>query len=59
MREMAKEFYDDLPRHESWVYAIWRFILDENVGMSCRVRRAKGGRMVGGAVQWKESEVQA
>ena len=59
VREMAKEFYEDLPRHESWTYAIWRFIWDPNVGMNCRVKRAKGGRLVGGVTTWKESEVQA
>lgn len=61
VRDIAHEFYDDLPRHESWVYAIWRFILDENVGMTCRVKRKEGGRMVGGAAtaNWKESEIQA
>ncbi|KID96501.1 dihydroceramide delta(4)-desaturase, partial [Metarhizium majus ARSEF 297] len=57
--ETAKEFYEPLPRHESWVYAIWRFIWDENVGLNCRVKRKEGGRLVGGAVNWKESEVQA
>lgn len=56
---MAKEFYEPLPRHESWVSAIWRFILDENVGLNCRVKRKEGGRLVGGSVNWKESEVQA
>ncbi|KAG6037286.1 hypothetical protein E4U41_005228 [Claviceps citrina] len=56
---MAKEFYEPLPRHESWVNAIWRFVLDENVGLNCRVKRKEGGRRVGGAVKWKESEVQS
>lgn len=59
LRDMAPEFYNTLPRHESWVYAIWRFILDPNVGMSCRVKRKEGGRIVGGAVNWKDSEIQA
>lgn len=61
VRDTAPEFYDNLPRHESWVYAIWRFILDDNVGMTCRVKRKEGGRKVGGAVaaDWKESEIQA
>ena len=27
---------------------IWTFILDKNVGMWCRVKRAQGGRVVGG-----------
>lgn len=56
--QVAREFYQDLPRHESWSYAIWRFIWDENVGISCRVKRKNGGRVVGGAVNWKESELQ-
>ncbi|KAL6829008.1 fatty acid desaturase domain-containing protein [Trichoderma sp. SZMC 28015] len=57
--DIAKEFYEPLPRHESWVYAIWRFIFDENVGISCRVKRKEGGRIVGGAVKWKQSEIEA
>lgn len=59
VREMAKEFYDDLPRHESWCYVIWRFIFDENVGITCRVKRKEGGRLVGATTTWAESEVQA
>lgn len=59
VNRIAHEFYDELPRHESWVYAIWRFIWDDNVGMTCRVKRQNGGRLVGGAMNWKESEVQA
>jgi sphingolipid delta-4 desaturase len=57
--EIAKPFYDELPRHESWTYVLWRFIWDENVGITCRVKRKEGGRVVGGAVNWKESEIQA
>ncbi|KAJ3477787.1 hypothetical protein NLG97_g8744 [Lecanicillium saksenae] len=59
VNRIASEFYDDLPRHESWVYAIWRFIWDPSVGMNCRVKRQNGGRLVGGAVSWKENEIQA
>ena len=59
VKRIAAEFYDELPRHESWILAIWRFIWDDNVGLSCRVKREKGGRLVGAAVNWKESEVQA
>lgn len=57
--KIAREFYEDLPRHESWTYVIWRFIWDENVGLNCRVKRQEGGRRVGGAASWNESEVQA
>ncbi|KHN93879.1 dihydroceramide delta(4)-desaturase [Metarhizium album ARSEF 1941] len=59
VHDMAREFYEPLPRHESWVYAIWRFIWDENVGLNCRVKRRDGGRLVGGAINWKENEIQA
>lgn len=59
VREMAKEFYEDLPRHDSWIYVIWKFILDENVGMTCRVKRKEGGRLVGAAADWTDKEVQA
>lgn len=55
LKAIAGDFYDGLPRHESWVMAIWRFIFDENVGIKCRVKRAEGGRRVG---DWKESEIQ-
>lgn len=56
LREIASEFYDELPQHRSWVGVIWCFILDKEVGMRCRVKRKEGGRKVGA---WKESEVQA
>jgi len=57
--EIAKEFYVDLPRHESWVWVIWQFIWDKEVGMSCRVKRKEGGRKVGGGSTWTEQEIQA
>ncbi|KFH45076.1 Dihydroceramide delta(4)-desaturase-like protein [Hapsidospora chrysogenum ATCC 11550] len=58
VRRIAADFYEDLPSHPSWVMAIWRFIFDENVGIKCRVKRESGGRIVGGAAGWKESEIQ-
>lgn len=54
LNEIAGEFYNDLPRHESWSYAIWRFIWDEQVGMRCRVKRKDGGRLVGSAAAGKK-----
>lgn len=54
--EIAKEFYDPLPCHKSWVMVIWNFILDENVGLFCRVKRKEGGRKVGGGWTMKEVE---
>lgn len=48
LHRIAREFYEPLPCHRSWVWVIWTFILDKNVGMWCRVKRAQGGRVVGG-----------
>ncbi|CAI0654860.1 unnamed protein product, partial [Colletotrichum noveboracense] len=59
LREIASEFYEDLPYHRSWTYAIWRFIWDENVGITCRVKRKQGGRMVGGNAKWTKEEIEA
>jgi sphingolipid 4-desaturase/C4-monooxygenase len=56
LHEIAKEFYAELPRHESWVGVIWQFVWDKEVGLSCRVKRKEGGRKVGA---WTEKEVQA
>jgi len=55
INHIAREFYEPLPHHTSWPAVLWYFILDKNVGLWCRVKRAEGGRMVGA---WKESEVQ-
>ncbi|KIW05291.1 uncharacterized protein PV09_03818 [Verruconis gallopava] len=58
--EIAKEFYEDLPHHKSWTYVIWQFIWDREVGLWCRVKRAEGGRKVGGDAcsgAWKEEEL--
>jgi sphingolipid delta-4 desaturase len=51
---MASEFYETLPYHESWVWVLWQFIWDKEVGLWCRVKRKEGGRKVGG---WVESEL--
>ncbi|TGO92200.1 hypothetical protein BPOR_0008g00400 [Botrytis porri] len=56
LHEIAKEFYAELPRHESWIYVIWQFVWDKEVGMTCRVKRKEGGRKVGG---WTQQEIQA
>ena len=54
--EIAKEFYEPLPQHKSWVMVLWNFILDDKVGLWCRVKRKEGGRKVGG---WTEKEIQS
>ncbi|KAJ5238534.1 Sphingolipid delta(4)-desaturase [Penicillium chermesinum] len=48
LHQIAAEFYEPLPCHRSWVWVIWTFIWDQNVGPWCRVKRAQGGRVVGG-----------
>ncbi|KAK2739104.1 hypothetical protein FQN57_006670 [Myotisia sp. PD_48] len=65
LHDIAKEFYEPLPCHHSWVWVIYMFILDKNVGLWCRVKRAEGGRIVGGNKAsnkvpdtWTESEIQ-
>lgn len=55
LHDIAKEFYDPLPSHKSWPLVLWKFILDSDVGLWCRVKRAEGGRLVGA---WKEHEIQ-
>lgn len=55
LHSMAAEFYEPLPCHRSWVWVIWTFILDKNVGPWCRVKRAQGGRVVGGGGSGKDS----
>lgn len=55
LHEIAKEFYEPLPCHKSWPLVLWQFIMDKDVGMWCRVKRAEGGRKVG---SWSEAEVQ-
>lgn len=41
LREMAPEFYDTLPHHNSWVWVIVRYIMDPHVGPFSRVKRTR------------------
>ncbi|KAH9876253.1 hypothetical protein J1614_004132 [Plenodomus biglobosus] len=69
LNSIAHEFYDDLPRHESWCWVLWQFIWDKDISLWCRVKREQGGRKVGagsagatnGAVRpgWSEEELGA
>ena len=54
LHEVAKDFYADLPHHKSWIWVIWHFIWDKEVGLWCRVKRKEGGVRVGG---WREDEL--
>lgn len=41
VNEIAKEFYDPLPSHQSWTKVIFDFVLDRRVSLYSRVKRAK------------------
>jgi len=39
LREIASEFYDDLPYHKSWPMVLYHFIFDGKIGAKNRVKR--------------------
>ncbi|GBL90047.1 Sphingolipid delta(4)-desaturase DES1 [Araneus ventricosus] len=39
VKSIAKEYYDDLPQHNSWMKVIWDFITDPAIGPYARVKR--------------------
>lgn len=39
VREIAPEFYDNLPHHESWVKVMWDYIFDKNISAFSRIKR--------------------
>jgi sphingolipid 4-desaturase/C4-monooxygenase len=42
LRQIAKEYYDILPEHKSWVGVIWEFLSNDQVSLWARVKREKG-----------------
>ena len=56
LHKIAKEFYDDLPYHKSWVGVMWKFVWDPQVSLWCRVKRKEGGRKVG---TWRTEDLGA
>lgn len=59
LREIAKEFYEPLPRHNSWSYVIWQFIWDSDVSLWSRVKReqqVRSGRKV--TAGWTKEEIE-
>ncbi|GAA5972949.1 hypothetical protein JCM11641_000335 [Rhodosporidiobolus odoratus] len=49
LRRLASEYYDPLPRHESWPGVTWKFITDPKVGMWSRAKRpSRNGGIPGG-----------
>lgn len=62
LNSIAHEFYDELPRHESWCYVMWQFIWDKDISLWCRIKREEGGRKVGAGSKsagWNEEELGA
>lgn len=55
LHKIAHEFYKPLPHHQSWPRVLLQFILDNEVGLWCRVKRAQARAL---QESWKESEVQ-
>ncbi|XP_076041664.1 delta4-sphingolipid-FADS-like protein ifc [Oratosquilla oratoria] len=43
VREIAPEYYDDLPQHKSWVKVIYDFITDPAIGPYARIKRKHVG----------------
>jgi sphingolipid delta-4 desaturase len=39
VREIASEYYDNLPHHNSWIRVLYDFITDPSIGPFARVRR--------------------
>lgn len=56
LNRIAKEFYEDLPCHRSWVGVMWQFVWDGDVSLWCRVKRKEGGRKVG---SWRTEDLGA
>ena len=48
VRQIAPEYYEDLPCHDSWVKVIWDFIFDPEVGPYSRVKRVDKSESVNG-----------
>lgn len=41
VRAIAPEFYNNLPRHKSWTYVLWKYVTDSDIGPYNRVVRGK------------------
>ena len=39
VKEIAAEFYDDLPHHTSWCWVMYKFVTDPAIGPFARVKR--------------------
>ncbi|XP_035635645.1 sphingolipid delta(4)-desaturase/C4-monooxygenase DES2-like [Oncorhynchus keta] len=39
VKQMAPEFYDDLPQHDSWTRVLWDFVFCDSLGPYSRIKR--------------------
>jgi len=39
LREIAREYYDTLPHHDSWTQVLYDFVMDPDIGPYARVKR--------------------
>jgi len=39
LREIARDYYDTLPHHDSWVKVLYDFVMDPDIGPYARVKR--------------------
>lgn len=53
VRQIAGEYYDNLPYHTSWVKVLWNFIIDPKIGPYARMKRK--ARKLGAEVVEKET----
>ncbi|KAI2810523.1 hypothetical protein RDWZM_002520 [Blomia tropicalis] len=44
VRQIAPEYYESLYSHSSWLYVLYRYIIDPNVGPASRVKRPHNGK---------------
>ncbi|XP_054712564.1 sphingolipid delta(4)-desaturase DES1-like [Uloborus diversus] len=44
VKNIAKEYYEDLPQHNSWCQVLWDFITDPEIGPYARVKRQHKAR---------------
>lgn len=56
LHKTAREFYFDLPSHQSWIWVMWQFIVDKEVGLWCRVKREGVGRKIGRKIGGQRKE---
>jgi len=47
LKKMCPEFYDPLPKHNSWVGVMWNFIMKPHMRISSRVKRVDTDGVIG------------